>query len=223
MVSSSKIDLPGLYGRRFAGDAEFRNAMWSVLCRSFFQKYVGNARTIVEVGAGHCEFINNIAATRRIAVDLSTDTPRHAAAGVEVITAPSTDLSAIPDGTADVAFASNFFEHLTRPDILATLRELRRVLTPGGRLLILQPNIRYCARDYWMFFDHITPLDDYSLVEALEMCGFTPQKVIRRFLPFTTKSALPKSLLFVRIYLAVPLLWRIFGAQSFIVAGASNA
>jgi hypothetical protein len=100
---------------------------------------------------------------------------------------------------------------------------LRRVLTPRGTLLILQPNIRYCYRDYWMFFDHITPLDDRSLVEALEASGFVPVRVIRRFLPFTTKGRLPSSLTLLNVYLSVPLLWRVFGAQSFVVAkiGAS--
>ena len=135
----------------------------------------------------------------------------YAAPGVEVLISASSDLSAIASGSAHVAFASNFFEHLTRPDILATLREIKRILAPSGKIMILQPNVRFCYRDYWMFFDHITPLDDRSLVEALEMSGFTAETVIARFLPFSTKSALPKSLLLLRIYLAVPILWRFFG------------
>ena len=215
---SSGTDLAGMYDRRFAGEAQFRVAMWQVLCRKFFQRYVDRNATVLEVGAGHCEFINNIEAAKKIAVDLSNDTPLYANADVTVIQSASTDLSAIADHSADVAFASNFFEHISKPDILTTMRELRRVLRPEGKLLILQPNIRYCARDYWMFFDHITPLDDSSLVEALELCGFEAVEVIRRFLPFTTKSALPKSLALLRVYLAVPLLWRLFGAQSFVVA-----
>lgn len=210
--------LPDLYRRRYADDARFRTAMWVVLCRRFFQAWVDPGAAVVELGAGHCDFINNIVAGRKIAVDLSPDTATHAATGVQVVTSLSTDLSAIADRSADVVFASNFFEHLTREDILATLREVKRILDPDGRLLILQPNIRYCYRDYWMFFDHITPLDDRSLIEALETTGFTPVKVIRRFLPFTTKSRLPKSVALVRLYLAVPLLWRVFGAQSFIAA-----
>jgi len=218
---TDELNLAEVYERRFSGEAAFRNSMWQILCRTFFQRWVDPNAVVVEVGAGHCEFINNISARRKIAVDLSTDTPNWANRDVEVVTAPSTDLSAIPDGSADVAFASNFFEHLTRSDILATMRELRRILGDTGRLLILQPNIRYCYRDYWMFFDHITPLDDYSLVEALELSGFTPVKVIRRFLPFTTKGRLPSSLLLLKIYLAVPLLWRFFGAQSFVVAKAA--
>lgn len=212
------LDLAAVYDRRFAGEAAFRDAMWKVLCRRFFQRYVDPQSVVVEVGAGHCEFINNIAARRKIAVDLSTDTPNYANRDVEVLITPSTDLGAIPDASVNVAFASNFFEHLGRNEILTTLTELRRILAPHGKLLVLQPNIRYCYRDYWMFFDHITPLDDRSLVEALQMTGFTPTEVIRRFLPFTTKGRLPNSLALLKIYLSVPLLWRFFGAQSFVAA-----
>jgi ubiquinone/menaquinone biosynthesis C-methylase UbiE len=216
-------DIPGLYERRFDGDRAFRDSMWEVLCRSFFQRYVMPSDTVLEVGAGHCEFINHILADRRIAVDINSDLGRHAGPGVEVVNSASTDLSAIAGGSVDVAFASNFFEHLSRPDILETLRQLRRVLVPGGRLLILQPNIRFCSQDYWMFFDHVTPLDDRSVVEALAMTGFQAKEVIPRFLPFTTKGSLPKSLVLLRFYLACPPLWRLFGAQAFIAAQTSEA
>jgi SAM-dependent methyltransferase len=216
------LDLAAVYARRFAGDDVFRNAMWGVLCRRFFQRYIEPDAVVLEVGAGHCEFINNIVASRKIAVDLSTDTARFAEPGIEVVTAPSTNVPGVADRSVDVAFASNFFEHLTRSDILATLRELKRVLRERGRLLILQPNIRYCYRDYWMFFDHITPLDDRSLVEALEAAGFVPIRVISRFLPFSTKVSLPRSIALLRIYLSLPILWRLFGAQSFIVAEAGS-
>ncbi len=70
------------------------------------------------------------------------------------------------DATVDRVFISNFFEHIPREAIVSTLTEARRVLKPDGRLLVLQPNVRYCAKDYWMFFDHITPVDDRALAEA---------------------------------------------------------
>jgi len=212
------LDLAAAYERRFAGEAAFRNEMWRILCRRFFQAYIDPGATVLEMGAGHCEFINNVAADRKIAVDINPQTPRHAAPDVTVIRSASTNLDGVADYSVDVVFASNFFEHLSRPDILATLHELKRTLRPSGRLLILQPNIRYCYRDYWMFFDHITPLDDRSLAEALENSGFMIERLIRRFLPFTTKGRLPQSLTLLRIYLSIPLLWRVFGAQSFVAA-----
>ena len=127
-------------------------------------------------------------------------------------------LSEKADETVDVAFASNFFEHLVRDDILATLGETRRVLRSGGRLIILQPNIRFCGRDYWMFFDHLTPIDDRALVEALMISGLRPVEVIPRFLPFTTQSRFPKSTLLLRLYLKVRPAWLLLGQQSLIVA-----
>jgi SAM-dependent methyltransferase len=166
----------------------------------------------------YCEFINNITAREKIAVDLNADTRQYADDGVRVLISPSTDLTAIAAGSVDVAFASNFFEHLERPDIVQTMREVARVLRPGGRFLVLQPNYRYCYRDYWMFFDHITALDQHSLAEALETSGFSVVKSIVRFLPYTTKSRLPKSTALIKIYLRLPVLWRIFGQQTFVIA-----
>ena len=79
------------------------------------------------------------------------------------------------------------------------------MLRPDGRLLVLQPNVRYCARDYWMFFDHITPVDDRALVEAFAATGFDVELNIPRFLPYTTKSRLPSGPGLVKLYLKVPL------------------
>jgi SAM-dependent methyltransferase len=207
-----------IYERRFEGTLPFRRAMWSVLCRDFFQRFVPPTSTVLEIGAGYCEFINHIDASRKIAVDLNPDTVRFAAEGVKVHRISTTDLSPIPDGSVDVVFASNFLEHLTRDDILATCRETRRILASDGKFLILQPNIRYCGHDYWQFFDHITPLDDRSLSEALALSGLRVVTCIQRFLPFTTQSRLPHSLFFVRLYLKIPFAWRIFGQQSFLIA-----
>jgi SAM-dependent methyltransferase len=124
----------------------------------------------------------------------------------------------VADGSIDVVFASNFFEHIDRPTILAVMAEAHRVLRPGGRFLVLQPNIRFCARDYWMFFDHITPIDDRALVEAFALSEFEVTTVVPRFLPFTTKSRLPRSARIVRAYLAFPPAWRLLGKQSFLLA-----
>ena len=212
------MDVSRIYQRRFTPDLAFRRAMWRVLCRDFFQRYIPPESTVLELGAGYCEFINQIEAARKLAIDLNPDTQQHAAPGVQVILTPSTALTGVADGTVDVAFASNFFEHLVRDDILATLGETRRVLRSGGRLVILQPNIRFCGRDYWMFFDHLTPIDDRALVEALMISGLRPVEVIPRFLPFTTHSRFPKSTLLLRLYLKVRPAWLLLGQQSLIVA-----
>jgi ubiquinone/menaquinone biosynthesis C-methylase UbiE len=215
--------LQKLYRNRFGHEAQPRNDLWRVLCRDFFSRWVPREATVVDLAAGHCEFINNIDARRRIAVDLNPDVVSRAADGVEAMVASSDAMVEIADSSIDRVFVSNFFEHVERPVILSTLSEIRRILRSEGRLLVLQPNIRYCARDYWMFFDHLTPIDDRALAEAFQATGFDVETCIPRFLPYTTKSRLPARQGLVAAYLRLPLAWKVFGAQAFMVGRPTPA
>jgi len=139
--------------------------------------------------------------------------------GQETITAPVVPLPAMETDSMDAAFVSNLLEHLDdKAHVMELLREVHRVLKPGGRIVVLMPNIRFAYREYWDFFDHQVPLTEKAVVEACIMAGYRPIKVIPAFLPYTTKSRLPQWGILVRIYLAVPLLWRIFGKQALVVA-----
>lgn len=214
------MELKDLYRNRFpeAVLAE-KNALWRVICGVFLSRYVRPSDSVVDIGAGYCEFINNIEAREKTAVDLNPDVARFANPGTRIINENCTSISALETSSVDIVFMSNFLEHL--PDkqlVLATFVESLRILKPGGKVLILQPNIRFVGGEYWDFFDHHTPLTDRSLVEALELAGFEIQEVIPRFLPYTTRSALPQSTWLVNLYLRVPLAWRVLGKQAFVVA-----
>lgn len=190
-----------MYHRRFNNDVEFRKRMYQVLCANFFQKYIPENAIVLEIGAGYCEFITNIKAKKKIAFDLNPDIKKFAGDDVEAVIASSTDMKEIQKESIDVVFVNNFFEHLSKEDIIKTLREVYRVLKRNAGFLILQPNVRFCFRDYWMFFDHITPLDDRSLSEVLEINGFKVAECKPLFLPYTTKSKLPKSIFLLKLYL----------------------
>lgn len=217
-MKSESEELSALYQNRFGSEEVARTDLWEVLCRDFFQRWVPADATVLDVAAGHCEFINNIRAARKLAVDLNPDVRFRANSDVAAFVSRSDDMTTIEPASVDRVFISNFFEHIPREVILSTLEEVRRVLRPDGKLLVLQPNVRYCARDYWMFFDHITPVDDRALVEALQATGFDVELVIPRFLPYTTKSRLPSGPALVKLYLKVPLAWKVLGAQAFVVA-----
>jgi SAM-dependent methyltransferase len=217
-------ELEELYQQRFRQeDLAPKHAIWKVLCRDFFQKFIRPTDRVVDIGAGYCEFINNIQARDKIAVDLNPEVKRFAAPDVRVINAPCTAIKEIEASSVDAVFMSNFLEHLpSKAMVLDTFREAWRILSPGGKIIVLQPNIRFLPGEYWDFFDHHTPLTDRSLVEGLRLAGFEPTVVLPKFLPYTTKSRLPKSTIFVRLYLRVPLAWRILGKQAFVVAEKSR-
>jgi SAM-dependent methyltransferase len=214
------FDLEKLYRNRFHGCGhERRTQLWKVLCKSFFQGYVKPTDCVLDLAAGYCEFINNIACGRKIAVDLNVETVNYAAADVQIITCSSTNLEPVRDESVDLVFVSNFFEHLpSKLDLLTTLEEIKRVLIPGGKVLILQPNIRLLKGAYWDFLDHHLPLSDRSLVEALELVEMKPIEVRPRFLPYTTKSRLPQYEWLVRLYLRLPMAQWLFGKQAWVVA-----
>lgn len=212
--------LKELYARRFGPkERAQKNALWKVLCQSFLQRYVSESDVVVDLGAGYCEFINNIRCGRKIAVDLNEETRQCAADDVAVLLEPADALSSIEDSTVDIVFASNMFEHLPDKEVLrAVLAAIHRVLRHGGRLLVLQPNIRYAYKDYWDYFDHYLPLSHLSLSEVLMLKGFTIEEVRPRFLPYTVKSRLPKSGFLLKIYLRLPPLHLLMGKQMFLVA-----
>jgi ubiquinone/menaquinone biosynthesis C-methylase UbiE len=209
-----------LYQGRFSKqEVESKSRIWEVLCKHFFQDYVSPDDTVLDLGAGYCDFINNIQCREKLAVDLNDDTSSLAHSNITVHQTSSTDLSFLADESVDVVFTSNFLEHLrTKEEALQTFNEVHRVLKKGGLFLILQPNIRHVGFEYWDFFDHHIALTEKSLIEGLLIKEFKIKRVISKFLPFTTKSKIPQHPFLVWLYLKVPLVWRVMGKQSFLVA-----
>jgi len=210
------MDLKKIYKNRF-NDIEERKSIWQVLVKDFFQKFIKSADVVLDIGCGYGEFINNIVCGKKIAVDLNPEAKKHLSRDVKYYLGSSTKMPFIRENSVNKIFVSNFFEHLERKNIEATVIEMERVLKNRGEVLILQPNVRFCAKDYWMFFDHLTPIDDRALEELFFSHGFRLKKRILKFLPYTTKSKLPKSSILIKIYLKLPILWKIFGKQSFLI------
>ena len=212
-------DLRLIYENRFGASADYRDRVWKILCRNFFQRYVPEDARILDVGAGWGEFINNVVAGQRMAMDLNPAVAERLESGVAFIQQDCCEPWALESGSLDVVFSSNFFEHLASKSALeSTVSEACRCLKPGGAIMCLGPNIRYVGDRYWDFWDHHIPISDSSLAELLSLAGFTICEQIPRFLPFSMSTGFQPPLVLVALYLRCPMIWRIFGKQFLLVA-----
>jgi SAM-dependent methyltransferase len=211
-------ELQRIYDTRFAGKTEYRTQVWQVLVSYFGQWFPANG-SVLDLGAGYCEFINNAPAGEKYAMDLNPDVRKRAAAGINVLEQDCSDVWPLPESTLDAVFTSNFLEHLpNKPAVSLTLQNALRCLKPGGRFIAMGPNIKYVPGAYWDFFDHYVALTELSLAEALSNCGFEIEKSVARFLPYTMSQGREYPIWMLRTYLSLPAAWPLFGKQFLVIA-----
>ena len=203
------------HNTRFQSDPR-RRVLWQTLVASVFQKHISPDGVVLELGAGYGDFINSVKARRRIAVDRWAGMKEHLDSGVEGLITSVTELNGVADHSVDYAFASNCFEHLTREELLQCLDQLQRKLKPGARLTLVQPNYRYCYREYFDDYTHVSIHTDRSLCDLLAANGFRVESCQPRFLPLTIKSNAPVRPWLIRLYLASP--FKPLGKQMMITA-----
>ena len=194
---------PGYFETRLAQDPN-RAKVWRHLC-DYFARYVAPDAEVLELGAGWCDFANLIKARRVVAMDLDATVVKAAAAHVEAEVGDCTDLSRFPDDSFDVVFASNLLEHLDRQQSGRLLSGAARVLRPGGRLILMQPNFRLDPGRYFDDFTHVSVFTDQSLGDYLESLGWRIEVRQARFLPLTLKSRGSGLTFLVPFYLRSPI------------------
>ena len=213
-------DIQKLYANRFADTGlEKRDRVWKVLCERFFDRLIDPDSTVLDLGCGYGEFINNIRCGHKLAVDVNPDAAAHLDPSVTFHRKSLTDLADIASDSIDTVFTSNVLEHLaSKQECSEVLRGVWRILKPAGQFILLGPNVKYAYREYWDFYDHHLPLSDLSMAEGLRQAGFAVTRVVPRFLPFTMNNSVPTADLLVRLYLALPIAWRILGKQFLVIA-----
>jgi cyclopropane fatty-acyl-phospholipid synthase-like methyltransferase len=182
-----------------------RALVWKVVAEHL-AVWVPREAHVLEIGAGYCDWINNVVAARRVAADMWPETARYAAAGVESrILDVSRELSTFDPSSFDAVLASNILEHFEPAVATTVVDDIARVLKPGGRLIIVQPNFRYAARQYFDDYTHRSVFTDVSLPNLLRAHGFLIDHVQPRFLPYSMRnSRLPIQAWTVRAYLWSP-------------------
>ena len=207
------------YQLRFATLGEYRNQVWQVLCKEYFARYVPSNSVILDLGSGWGEFINNIVAFEKYAMDLNPTSFEYLSPKVKYIQQDCSQKWAVKSASLDVVFSSNFLEHLyDKASIERTVSEAYRCLKDSGLIIFMSPNIKFLPGAYWDFWDHHIPLTELSCSEMLKISGFEIEQCIPKFLPYSMSMNMKPPVLLVKLYLKLPVLWNFFGKQ-FIVIG----
>lgn len=207
-----------LYQYRFRGiDQGERLAVWREI-GPHVHGLMDRPQKVLDPAAGRGEFIGSIPARETWAVDEVSYPEAAYKPETHVVTASIQDAD-LPQNHFDGVFMSNFLEHL--PDqkaIAAVLEKMHAAMEDGGRIAVMGPNYRYCAKDYWDCADHYVALTHLAISEHLYAAGFEPSTVISRYLPYSFRGILPPSPALTRLYLKTPPAWKLLGKQ-FLVIG----
>jgi len=210
--------LPELYEARFdEREVSAKDAVWREIVR-YLHRYIDPNKPVLDLGCDRGHFIRWVKAGERWATDIR-DMAAVLPPEVRFVQASGLQLAeSLPAGHFGTIFMSNYLEHLDSSDaVIDQLRIAAALLRPGGRVIVLQPNIRLVGPRYWDFIDHRVALTERSLLEAAELAGLTTVDLITRFLPYSTKGRLPTAPALVRAYLAVRPAWWLLGKQTLFV------
>jgi hypothetical protein len=68
------LDLEKVYKHRFSQqEVKALAGVWQVLIDDFFSRWIDPSASVLDVGAGYCNFINNVNAARRTAIDANPE------------------------------------------------------------------------------------------------------------------------------------------------------
>ena len=207
---------------RLSKNATDRKRTWRALSK-YLSRFIPIESTVLELAAGECLFINNIAAKNKFAIDI--DEKINSFNNPDVITMVGNvldthNLERLNNGI-DVVFASNFLEHLSLTECQSLLKIILKVLNKNGILILMQPNYRFAYKNYWDDFTHKTAFSHTSLTELLIFEGFEIRKCYRKFMPLTLNSRLSFLSFLVPIYLYLPI--KPMAKQMLIIAKKSDS
>jgi SAM-dependent methyltransferase len=216
------VNYDRIYRYRFRDtDQRDRAAVWREIA-AFVHCVLGEPERVLDPAAGRGEFINAVPARERWAVDRVAHEQGTFAPNVRFVLADALTAQ-LPTGHFDAVWVSNFLEHLPTQEVVAGfLERMRTLLRPGGRIAVMGPNFRYCAKEYFDMADHTVVLTHRAVAEHLYGAGFEPERIVARFLPYSFTGLLPPSPTLTRAYLRMPLAWRLLGKQ-FLVVGRREA
>ncbi len=135
------------------------------------------ARTFLSAGCAGSWYFHWIAERypgidRHIGIEAYSPRPDDLPANVQWISNSVADMREVPSGSIDLLFSGQNIEHLVLPDIGGFLSEARRVLRPGGSLVIDSPNRSIAERIGWFQPEHVIEFRVDEILELVRLAGF---------------------------------------------------
>lgn len=197
-----------------------RTVLWDIVCRNVLSGVIESTDVVVALGSDGCGFLDAIECERKVVVDPDPALRLHVAEGITAVTGDAAAvLSKIGDATIHVVFCTDALACLRSSDAVGALvGEIHRVLVPDGRLIVMQPNIRYAYREYWDVPDRRIPLSHGGLAALLERGGFRIASLRPHVLPYTLDGRVAHTPWLLRLYLALPPLQWLFGKHMLVIA-----
>lgn len=162
------------FAARFSGDEPVIRRQ----SEAFSELFRGRTR-VLDLGSGRGTFLELLRdlGAGGYGVDLDpTMTEAVRSRGLEAQTADGLEhLRGLPAGALDGLYARHVAEHILPGELVATLRELRRVLRPGSPVVFITPNpatLTVGAHTFWLDPSHRRPIPPELFAFYLEVEGF---------------------------------------------------
>jgi SAM-dependent methyltransferase len=137
----------------------------------------------LEIGAGDCALAAAVApyVDSVCALEVSSEVTKgfeEPISNLRVVHTRGTDIP-LPDGSINLAYSYQVMEHLHPDDAFAQLREIGRVIAPGGAYLCITPNRLSGPHDISRFFDreatglHLREYTVSELRKLFKQAGFS--------------------------------------------------
>lgn len=105
-------------------------------------------------------------------VELYRPRPDELPDNVRWFEASASHMPDVADGSVDVMFSGQNFEHLQADDLVGFLLEARRVLRIGGHVVIDSPNRLATHALHWRHPEHVVETSPDEAAEVLRLAGF---------------------------------------------------